>query len=502
MPIPFSRYVSITSALGAGSPSPQREFIARLFTTNINIPTKTVLEFTTADEVSNFFGSDTAESQRARSYFGFVSEVATRPNRISFARWANEDTPPIAIGTQTNTTLQEFQGVTSGEFILTLGGITETVTGIDLSSSTDLASVAADIQTVVRTVNLDPLFAQAVVAYDASRSRFTLTGGVTGGNNDINIQSTSATPVLVNLLGWSIGVIFSRGVDEETVTEVLAESTQLTNNFGTYAFVPTLTEEQITESSTWNSGNNVLFQYHLNVFPEDAAQVSGNIINLAGTGISLNLPDLEDEYPEMLPMAAFAATDYRRRASVRSFMYLQGDLTPTVTTKADADFFDALRVNYYGLTQNGGERLAFYQRGFLTGSGTDPINMNVFANEQWLKDFIGSQLISLLLTLPRVPANAGGRGQVLAVIRDAVEVALLNGTISVGRTLTIQERVFVTELSGSETAFQQVENTGFWLDATIESRIDDGVIEFFVAYTLIYTKDNVIRRVEGSHILI
>lgn len=501
MPIAFSRYIAITSALGAGSTSPQRELIARLFTTNSDVPTKTVLEFT-EDEVSNFFGASSQEARRANSYFGFVSKNGTRPSRISFARWADADTAPLAIGTETDTTLTEFQAVTAGEFTLTLGVITETVSGIDLSSAGDFASVASAVQTVVRAANADALFAQAVVAYDAARSRFTLTGGGTGGDTAIDIQPTAATPVLGDLLGWGAGTVFSRGVDAETIVEVLSESSQLTNNFGSYAFVQTLTEEQVTESATWNDGNNVLYQYHVPVLPADAAAVSANIIGLGGTGMTL-MGTQVNEFPEMLPMSVLAATNYARRASVQNYMFQQTGLTPTVITSADADLYDGLRVNYYGQTQTAGQQLSFYQRGFLTGTGTDPVNMNVFANEQWLKDFAGSQIMGLLLALPRVPANATGRGQVLAVLRDpVVETALVNGTISVGRTLSTQQRLFITEQTGDPNAFQQVQTSGYWLDATIESRTVNGVLEFFVAYTLIYSKDDVIRRVEGSHVLI
>ncbi len=501
MPIAFSRYISITSGLGAGAAVQQRELIARFFTLSSFIPTKSIVDFDTAADVASYFGADSEEFRRANFYFGFVSKSVTSPNRVSFARWANADTAPLITGSDVATPLAIFNTVTAGEFVLTLGAVTETVSAIDLQSAADLATVASTIQTAVRAANVDVNFAQAVVSYNAVTQVFTLTGGATG-PAAVDLQATASTPVLADLLGWTVGVRLSAGVAEETVSQVLTESTEMSNNFGSFAFVPTLSEAQVTEAGMWNDGNNVLFQYHLSVLPADAAAYSANLIGFGGIGITLGSATAVNEYPEVLPMAVLAATNYNRRGAVQNYMFQQSGLSPTVTTTGDADLYDSLRINYYGSTQTAGQTLAFYQRGVLTGTGTDPVNMNTFANEQWLKDFAGSRLMALLLALPRLPANAGGRGQALAVLREVVSAALNNGTISIGRTLSAQQRVFIAQQTGDPNAFQQVQTSGYWLDAVINSRVVGGIEEFFVLYTLVYSKDNVVRSVDGTHTLI
>jgi hypothetical protein len=40
------------------------------------------------------------------------------------------------------------------------------------------------------------------------------------------------------------------------------------------------------------------------------------------------------------------------------------------------------------------------------GLATDPVDMNVYANEIWLKDAAGAAILSLLLSLGKVSANA------------------------------------------------------------------------------------------------
>ena len=499
MPIAFDRYVSITSGVGAGAAVRRRDLIARFFTTNENVPTQGVLEFTSADQVAEHFGSDTDESRRAAFYFGFVSKNISRPSRISYARWASADTAPQAFGTAPQT-LAQLQAITAGALTLNLGGTDLDITGLDFSGDTSLADVASTLQVAIRTGTGD-VFTLATVTYNATQKRFELTGGDTGAAT-ITI-TPAATNDAAGPLGWGSGVLLSNGVAAESLTDTLRLSAEASNNFGSFGFVTTLTLEQITEAATWNSTQNVLFQYHLPVLPTDAASTSAALIGLAGVGMTLNLPTLTTEFPEVLPMAVLAATDYSRRAAVQNYMFQTANLTATVTSNSDADTYDPLRINYYGQTQTAGQLREFYQRGVLGGGATAPVDMNTYANEQWLKDDAGAGIMTLLLSLPRVSANTRGRAQVLSVLNATVELALLNGTISVGRTLSTTQVLFITEQTGDPRAFHQVQTSGYWLDAIIESfQTSDNRTEFRADYTLIYAKDDVIRMVEGTHTLI
>ena len=88
------------------------------------------------------------------------------------------------------------------------------------------------------------------------------------------------------------------------------------------------------------------------------------------------------------------------------------------------------------------------------------------------------------------------------VMNGIVDDALFNGTISVGKPLNDIQRLFIIEQTGDENAPTKVNNDGFWLDATIESEVDEGVTNFSISYTLIYAKDDVVRSVDGTHTLI
>ena len=500
MPIAFNRYVRITSGVGGAGAVRRRELIARLFTTSDMVPSNMVLEFSDVNSVRDYFGSTAEEFLRAQFYFSFVSKSITQPRRISFSRWASTASAPRIFGAMSQT-LPQLQTITAGTFSLTLGSTTLNISGLNFSGDNSLSDVASALQTAIRA-GTGTAFTGATVTYNANAQRFELTGGETG-TVAISISAGSSNDAAA-AIGWLGTAVLSPGTSTQTITNALAESAELTNNFGSFAFVPDLTEEQILEAATWNDGENVLYQYQVPVTAANAATMSAALINLGGTGLTLaDRVNQPNEYPEMLPMAILAATNYQLRASVQNYMFQVGNLTPTVDTTTLANTYDNLRVNYYGSTQTAGVIRSFYQRGVLTGQATDPVDMNTYANEQWLKDDAGAAIMGLLLSLPRVSANQRGTGQLLSVIQSTIDQALINGTISVGRPLTQTQIIFISSQSGDPLAFQQVQTSGYWVNASLESfQTQDNRTEFRANYTLIYTQDNAIRMVDGRHILI
>ncbi|KAF9396647.1 hypothetical protein CPC16_010966 [Podila verticillata] len=113
------------------------------------------------------------------------------------------------------------------------------------------------------------------------------------------------------MLGWNEHAIFADGALVESVSEVLTISTDKSNNFGSFAFMPTLSKDEIVEAATWNAAQNVMYQFQASVLSKDAFDYYEALKNYAGTG--LTLAGAAHEYPEQLPMMILAATDYSRR---------------------------------------------------------------------------------------------------------------------------------------------------------------------------------------------
>jgi hypothetical protein len=497
MAIAFTKYVDITSGVGGGAAVRLRDLIGRLFTTNPLLPTGSLIEFDTIEEVGEYFGTSSDEYLRAQFYFSWVSKSITQPNRIGFARWADVATAPLIYGNTDAKLLATLNAVTAGGFTLTIGGTAHVFTALDLSLAASFADVAAALQTKIRT-GTGTMVTSATVTYDAVRGSFNFTGGDVGAAA-ISVTDGAQTPLAA--IGWTTGAILSDGADAETVTETLTASADASNNFGSFLFMPTLSLDETEQAAAWNASQNVLYQFCSPVVAANTATWSAALIGKAGT--SLTLAPLATEYPEMVPMMILAATRYERRNAVQNYMFQQFDLSPSVIDTTESNTLDQLRVNYYGRTQTAGQFLDFYQRGVMMGGATAPVDMNVYANEQWLKDAAAAAIMSLLLSLPKVSANTQGRSQLLTTLQSVIDRALFNGTISVGKPLNNTQKIYIENVTGDPDAWYQVQTIGYWLDVIMESYVtQDGRTEWKAVYTLVYSKDDTIRKVDGTHILI
>lgn len=500
MAISFSKYVDIVSGIGAGSAVRRRDLIGRIFSTNPLIPTKSLIEFDDLESVLTYFGAASEEYARAAFYFGWVSKNITRAKKLGFSRWADVAVAARIYGDTDAKVLATFTAIADGSFNLTVGAQVATISALNLTGAASLAAVAALIEDAIQ-LEVGDQFTTATVTYNATRGSFDFLSGVTG-TAAISVAAAGVGTDLLGPLGWTgTGAILSDGAAAETITTVLTESADASNNFGSFLFMPTLSLVEVEEAAIWNTAQNVLYQFMVPVLDADAAAYYAALSGYAGVAVTLS--EVANEYPEMIPMIILAATNYSARNSVQNYMFQIFNITPGVTNTIDSNALDVLRVNYYGRTQTAGQNLDFYQRGVLMGLPVNPVDMNVYANEQWLKDAAGAAIMELLLALAKVSANAKGRIQLLSQIQSVIDEALFNGTISVGKTLSNTQKVYISEITGDDDAWRQIQTIGYWIDCVMESYVTvDDRTEWKAVYTLVYSKDDVIRKVEGSHVLI
>lgn len=499
MSISIKKYVDITSGVGAGGTIRQRDLIGRLFTTNPKVPVDGLVEITSADDARVYFGSTSSEYLRSLFYFSFVSKNIIAPKRLTFARWADAASAPRIFGARITTLLSALQAVTAGTLVITAGANTANLTAIDLSAATSFADVATALQTKIRAAT-GAQFSAATVTYDAVAGAFNFAGSVAG-VAPMSVTVVGGSSDLAARIGWSLGSVMSPGVDTLSITDTLGNSAENSNNFGSFAFVGALTTDQTVEAATWNAARNVEFIFCARVDDTNMAALSAALI--ATSGVSLTYAPVATQYDEMVPMIVMAATDYTKRNATQNYMFQVLDLTAKVAGTTLSNQLDAMRINYYGNTQTAGQVINFYQRGVMGGDQSAPVDMNTYANELWFKDACQANLMSMLLSLPKVSANADGVGQVIAILQDAIDRALLNGTISVGKELTTLQRLYIAELSDDDLAWHQVQGIGYWVDCNMQPyTTTDGRVEYKAVYTIIYSKDDVIRKVEGTHVLI
>jgi len=198
-------------------------------------------------------------------------------------------------------------------------------------------------------------------------------------------------------------------------------------------------------------------------------------------------------------MAVQAATRYDKPNSVVNYMFqIFPTITSSVQDSATAELLDGVSANYYGNTQTAGKLLSFYQNGVMYGTSADPLDINTYANEIWLKDAAAVTFMQLFLASEKVSANNQGRIRLITALQTVINKAVDNGVISVGKLLTDSQKSVIQTISDDDDAWRQVQDIGYWRNVEIRQVGS----EFVAFYTLIYAKDDDVRKVEGQHVLI
>ena len=499
MSISFRKYIDITSGVAAAVAVRERDLILRIFTSSQYIGPGQVLEFS-ADMASQiaerFGGTSSTEYRMAMQYFGYVSPRMTTPQSLSFASWQPTSRGGAVYGNPRYKALTLFTAANAGALKISVGDSSTAITGIDLSTVTSLADAATVIQTAIIAAGI------VGASLTVSTSRFILTvpdfakvtvSPLVSGANDL------ASAMDLTVENGAFGVVGSEAVPPAAA--VIA-SVEITNNFGSIAFAQTLDVAQMDAVAAYTSAQNLMYQYYVPVLRATMDAVQTALASYAGVGITLS--PFANEWPELIPAATMAATRYNMRASVQNYMYRQqAGISSSVSDTAESNALDAKRVNYYGDTSSAGQKIAFYQRGTLQGVGAAPTDMNVYANEQWFKDAAGAALLKLQLSVGRIPANAEGVGAISNTLQSVIDRALFNGTISTEKDLTPAQRIYLTQATGDELAWSKVQTQGYMLAVRIEPyATQSGTTEYKSVYEIFYSKDDAVRKIEGTHSLI
>lgn len=490
MAIDQRRYVDITSGVIGGTAVPLQKLDLRVFTDNDRLPTNQILEFTNDKDVADFFGENSTESRIAAAYFSYVSPApVSRPRGIQFASHITSGRQPSVRSRSNGGTIEEINALGESEVSITINGETKTEE-IDFSGLTSFADVASALSAAFSGLN----FSYEVAEGDGY---FIATMG-------FGVQVSFNQGDFNDLVGFT-GAQQDMGLMSETMVEAFNRSIDANDSFGSAYFITQSGIGEIIAVAEAVAAKNVKYQLYVDVAPEQAEEYSAALIGTASTGLILRRPN-DNRTLAWLPAAIMSATDYSRTNATTNYMYRQSGVTvePQVTSTDDANIYDPLRINYYGQTAVSGSNISFFQRALLCGTANNPIDMSVHANEQWFKAYIAQQWFSLLLSTRGIPANRDGRARMMAVIAGAINAAINNGTILPGKTLTDVQKLAITDASGDDMAWFDVQDKGYWYNVEIveDTQAPSGVTEHKANYVVIYAKGDWIRKVDGSHNLV
>ena len=503
MSISIKKYVDITSGVGAGATVKERELILRLFTKDTKVPAGVVMEFTDLNDVATTFGTSAEEYKRAAIYFGFVSKLITKAKKISFAHYndAASAAPAAIVGGTALTTIATWQAITDGAVNITVGQSSYPLSDLDFSADDALVDVAGTIQTKLRTS-----LSGATVTYDEIAQKFNASFVGHDVPAAVSVTPASSGTDIADNLGWTAakGMVTSPGSTASNVLDYVVEADEISDNYGSFAFCGEALELAVVQQlAAWSNAQNVKYQYLVPVVKADYATWYEALASYGGCALTI-VNDANTEYDELIPGIILGATDYNQRNASQNYMFQQvPGITPKVDSNTEANEIDATRVNYYGRTKNAGQAIDFYQNGYLCGTSTSPLQMNVYANEQWFKAAATAVLMTGLLSLPIIPATDEGRSIVISLLQDTISRALFNGTIKAEKDLTVTQKAYVTQVTDDPLAWHQVQSIGWWLDAQVlQETQTNGTIKYIIDYTLVYSKADAVNKITGRDILI
>lgn len=376
------------------------------------------------ESVALDFGTSAQEYLAAALYFG----QSPRPDRLMIGRWLRTATSALLNGgilTTAEQALSNFTSVTAGSFVITVDGTVRTISGVNLSSVTNLNGVATAINAALTGATVAWTGSRFVVTSSTTGTTSTLTfasNHTTGTNLAPLLKLNSATalnpvpgyaaesPVacvteLANRSGMWYGLMFAASTmptnGEITAVAQFIEAASITRIYGV-----TETDTRVLDASFTTDIATTL--RNLN-YRRSFVTYSANrhaVASMFGRAFSVN----------------FAAN-----RSTLTLMYKQEPgVVAELLTETQAQTLQSKRCNVFVQYNNS---TAIIQYGVMSGQAYfDEIH-----GLDWFADALQNALYNLLYqSATKIPQTDAGQNQLVTVAADVCAEAINNGLIAPG----------------------------------------------------------------------
>lgn len=386
-------------------------------------------------DVQADFGTTAPEALAAQAYFSQVPQ----PDTVFIARWAQSATHAILHGgalTATQQLLSNFTAVTAGSFHISMNGDGgHDITGINLSSATNLNGVASLVQTALQTN-----YSGSTVVWNANEERFNITAsGAAGTSSAITFATAAASGTdisqMMALRNGDGGNVVA-GVAAETVTQAIsALANQFTDWYGVIgAFDPSNLPQESDliaaslEIEAYAPSRIAWWTY------QGADALNSSLTTDLGSQVqALKLRRTIVCYSSTSPYAAasaaarMATVDYAANKSTitMKFKQMPGIVAETLT-ETQAATLKAKNYNYFVNYNNGASIIQ-------EGVAANGYFVDEVINCDWFQNACQVAYFNLLYQLPKVPQTDAGTAMIVAVLKkDGCDAAVNNGFVAPG----------------------------------------------------------------------
>lgn len=450
MTIPASAIVQVNSnVLSAGGL--QLVMNGVFLTDNTRVPIGNLVPFSSADNVTAYFGAGSTEATLAAKYFSGYTISQSKPALLYFYQYNAAAVAAYLRGTSLAAISLVTLKTYSGTLTLTIDGVAHTTASISLAASTSFSDAASIIQAALVLAG----FTGVTCTFDSVSSAFIVTSSTTGALSTIS----QGTGTIAANIGLTAGTL-SQGAAAATPGGAMDILKGISRNWATFTttFEPLLADKILF--ATWNSAQNNRFCYIC--WDTDAqAIVSGSTINIGAivkatpySGVAVIYNDKNHAAALSGFVASLDFTIFNNRPTF-AFKSQEG-LVASVSNETTADILIANGYNFYGAYATAAQGFNFLYPGQISGQFTW---IDAYINQIWISSSFESTLMTLLTSVPSIPYNTYGyQGLIETSLRDDINEAINFGAIRVGVRPTSTETAVVNNSAGvaiDETLFSQ-----------------------------------------------
>lgn len=438
--IPISQIVSVRPGVlkAAGSAI---DLNGLLLTKSTAIPIGAIKSFSSADDVSDFFGPTSTEAKAATVYFGGYTIATRSPGMLHMAQYNETDVAAYTRGgSLKGVTLDTIKNVT-GTLAVTIDGSAKTAANVNLSTATSFTSAASILATAL----------SALVSWDALREAFVVASATTGETSTIGHVTGTAAEALK--LSQDQGAVLSQGAVATDPATFMGAVLTITQNWAlfTTTFEPKLDSKKAF--ATWANGRDARFGYVCwDTNPDAKDPTIGSSIGywLRYNKVQYTVPVFGDLSHAVFVLGFAASLDFTRRngRATLAFKY-QGGLAPYVTNASDAAGLEANGYNFFGSYATSKDTFNFMYAGAISG---DWKWLDTFVNQIWLNANLQLAMVNLLMGVGSVPYNTEGNALIEAACLDPINAAVNFGAIRAGVELSESQKAQIRNALGRDVS--------------------------------------------------
>lgn len=432
-----------------------------MLTTNESVtPGKLSYAYQLSD-VTAAYGAGSDEETCASVYFNGFVNAGVLPGTLLICGIPVQPTSgSLSSASMAAVSMATINQLAAGTITVSIDGVSQTSSTIDLSAATSQSNVASLLQASLTG---------ATVAWNSVSSKFVISSSTTGAASSVGYAAAGAIATGLKLT-QAAGATISSGVDEMTLTELMDSIVNQSQNWASFAAAQELTTSQKTELAAWTNSQNNRYTYAVNDSSADAITTNSTTAFYPSVVVANGYSGIAGiygapEYAFMVP-AYYACLDFSATNGRVTFKFRQfSGLAANVTDLATANALESNGYSYYGSYSQNAVLATYASPGNISGSFEW---LDSYINQVVIKANLVSAFAALFLNNQSYAFNATGYASVQAATIDVATSAINYGAIQKGVTLDTSQTAIIKNVVGKDIT-QQLFSDGWYLYIPVQT---------------------------------